>query len=274
MPGPARIIRTYPVTSFAVLACLFGWSIFIAAGLGLGSNPDNMPLGPLLAALVVASCQGRESLGAWGRRLRRWGAPPRWYAVAVLVPIVVHVVNVFLNHLLGAPLPTLAQLSHWPDVPVAFVVMLVMVGIGEEAGWTAFAAPLLLRRSSLFTAWAVLSGVRILWHLPLMVTGEMPWLMGIVGNAAFQMLLLLLFTADGGSWAPAAVWHATLNAFGGAFFFTMVAGTDRDRLGLLLSGAYAVLAVAALVARGRRGDEVGLGALSDPRPHAGDTMAR
>ncbi len=259
MPGPARIIRTYPMTSFAVLACLFGWSVWIAVGLGLASTGDNMPLGPILAALIVASCQGRESLRAWGRRLRGWGAAPRWYAVAVLAPIAVHVVNVLLNHFMGAPLPTLAQLSHWPDVPAAFVMFLVMVGIGEEAGWTAFAAPLLLRRSSLLSTWALLSAVRILWHLPLMISGEMPWLMGIVGNAAFQMLLLLLFTQSGGRWGPAVVWHATLNAFGGAFFFTMVTGADRERLGLLLAAAYAVLAVAALVARRRAGRGAGRG---------------
>jgi membrane protease YdiL (CAAX protease family) len=252
MSALTRIVRTYPITVFAVLACLFGWGIFIAAGLGLGSNPDNMPLGPLLAALVVTSCQGRQELFAWGRRLRRWGAAPKWYVVAVLTPIAVHFVDVLVNHWFGAALPTAAQLSHWPDVPVAFVVMLVMVGIGEEAGWTAFAAPLLLRRNGLLAAWAVLSTVRILWHLPLMLNGEMPWVMGIVGNAAFQMIVLQLFVASGGYWSPAAVWHATLNAFGGAFLFTMVTGADRDRLGLLLAGAYAVLAVVAVVLARRR----------------------
>ncbi len=136
---------------------------------------------------------------------------------------------------------------------MAFLVMLVMVGIGEEAGWTAFAAPLLLSRHGIFGAWVVLSAVRILWHLPLMLNGEMPWVMGIVGNAAFQMIVLQLFTASGGRWCLAAVWHATLNAFGGAFLFTMVSGADRVRLGLLLSGAYAILAVAAVVmSRSRR----------------------
>ena len=39
-----------------------------------------------------------------------------------------------------------------------------------------------------------------------------------------------------------------LNAFGGAFFFSMVSGADRDRLNLLLGLEYAVLALAALVA--------------------------
>lgn len=250
MHAVTRIVRAYPITTFAVLACLFGWGIYIAAAFGLGSNPDNMPLGPLFAALVVTACQGRESLRSWGRRLRSWRAAPKWYALAVLTPIVVHFVNVAVNHWLGAPLPTLAQLAQWTDVPVAFVVMLVMVGIGEEAGWTAFAAPLLLRRHGLLGAWAVLSVIRIVWHLPLMISGEMPWIMGIVGNAAFQMILLQLFTFSGGRWSLAAVWHATLNAFGGAFLFTMVTGADRDRLGLLLAGAYAVIAVVGLLIGG------------------------
>lgn len=262
MPALTRIVRSCPITSFAVLACLFGWSIYVAAGLGFGSHPDNMPLGPLLAALVVASCQGRASLHSWGRRLRGWDAAPRWYAVAVLTPIAVHVVDVMVNHGLGAPLPTAVQLAHWPDVPAAFVVMFVMVGIGEEAGWTAFAAPLLLRRHGLLGAWVVLSTVRILWHLPLMLNGEMPWVMGIVGNAAFQMIVLQLFTASGGRWSLAVVWHATLNAFGGAFLFTMITGADRDRLGLLLAGAYAVLALAAVAAGGGRAR----GATSLPEP--------
>jgi hypothetical protein len=48
------------------------------------------------------------------------------------------------------------------------------------------------------------------------------------------------------------VWHATLNAFGGAFLFAMVSGADRVRLGLLLAAAYAVLAVVVLVVRRRR----------------------
>jgi membrane protease YdiL (CAAX protease family) len=249
MTGPAQIVRRYPMTSFAVLACVLGWSIFIAAALGAGGAPDNMPLGPLVAALVVVACQGRGELRAWGRRLRSWRVAPRWYALAVAVPVVVHVTNVLVNHLAGAPLPTAAQLSHWPDVPVAFVVMLVMVGIGEEAGWTAFAAPLLLRRHGMLGAWAVLSCVRILWHLPLMLNGEMPWVMGIVGNAAFQALLLQLVTAAGGRWSVAAVWHATLNAFGGAFFFTMVSGRDLYHLDLLLTGVYALLAVVVALTR-------------------------
>jgi membrane protease YdiL (CAAX protease family) len=249
------IVRGHPFLVFAALACLFGWSNYIAAWFGLGSNPDNMPLGPLLAALVVTSLQGRDALRSYWHRLRDWRAAPLWYATAVLTPVVVHVGIVVINNWFGAPLPTGAQLAHWPDIVAAFVLMLVAVGVGEEAGWTAFAAPLLLRRHGLVAAWAMLASVRILWHVPLMVNGEMPWLMGILGNAGFQLALLLMFRASG-SWAPAAVWHATLNAFGGAFFFTMVTGADKDRLGLLLGILYAVLAAAALAWTWRRRPEL------------------
>lgn len=111
----------------------------------------------------------------------------------------------------------------------------------------AFAAPLLLRRHSFVVAWAVLSAIRILWHIPLMITGQMSWTMGFVANAAYQLDVLLVVRATGGGWFLVAVWHATLNTFGGSFFTTMVSGADKERLGLLLTAAYVLLAGVALV---------------------------
>jgi hypothetical protein len=256
MISPAHLVRRYPLLSFAVLACLFGWSPYILSAFGLGENPENSPFGPVLAALIVAACQGRPSLAAWWKRIRSWRAAPGWYALAILAPALVHIVNVFINHGLGAPLPTPEQLAHWPEIPVTFLVMLVLVGLGEEGGWTAFAAPVLLRRHGLLGAWAILSALRIFWHLPLMIGGQLPWTVGLVGNASFQLIVLVMMSGSGGRWSLAAVWHATLNAFGGAFFFTMVEGADQDRLGVLLAAAYAVLAIAALVwSRRLRGEQ-------------------
>lgn len=247
MSTPTQLVRTYPISSFALLACLFGWLVYGLAGLGLGSHPENMPLGPALAALVVTSCQGRGALRAWGGSLRRWAASPWLYLLAVGAPIVLHVSIVFVNHLLGAPLPSATQLGAWPEVPVTLLAMLVLVGLGEEAGWTAFAAPILLRRFGLLGAFGVLAPLRILWHLPLMLTGNMPLVVGILGNAGFQLIILQLMRHRRGSWALAAVWHATLNAFGGAFFFTMVTGSDRDHLDILLGLVYGVVGAAALL---------------------------
>jgi len=72
--------------------------------------------------------------------------------------------------------------------------------------------------------------------------------------AGFQLVVLLLLRHRRGSWTLAAVWHAVLNAFGNAFFFSMVSGADRDRLNLLLGLEYAVIgAVALAVFLKRRG---------------------
>ena len=262
----AGFVRRHAFALFTALACLFGWGIFIAAGLGLGSEPDNMPLGPIMAAAIVSALLGRTAFRGWARRLRRWDASPRWYAVAVLAPTAITVGIVLVNHLFGAPLPTADQLSAWPDVLATFVVMLVLVGIGEEAGWSAFAAPLLSNHPFL-VRWAMLAGVRILWHLPLMLAGMLPWAIGIVGNAAWQMIVLCLLDRTDGRWPLAAVWHATLNATSGGFAFTMVAGADKARLGVLLSIAY-VLAAAVMVAVTRptlSSRPLGSG---DGRPHA------
>lgn len=243
------------MSAFAVLACLFGWMVYGLAALGIGSNPENMPLGPAMAALVVTSCQGRAALFAWGRTLRRWVASPWLYAVAISAPIALQVLIVLMNHVLGAPLPTADQLSAWPEVPVTFLAMLLLVGLGEEAGWTAFAAPILLRRHGLWGAFAVLAPLRILWHLPLMATGHMPVVIGLLGNAGFQLIALQIMRHRRGAWTHVAVWHAMVNAIGGAFFFTMVTGADKDRLGMLLGLVYAVVAlltlVPALLRRGR-----------------------
>jgi Type II CAAX prenyl endopeptidase Rce1-like len=247
MPNPAHLVRRYPMVSFAALACLFGWSPYILSALGVGADPENSPFGPVLAVLVVLACQGRHAFAAWWKRIRSWRAAPGWYALALLTPAVVHVVNVLINHGFGAPLPTAGQLSQWTGVPLTFLFMLVYVGLGEEGGWTAFAAPVLMRRHGLIGAWVILSALRIFWHLPLMIGGQMPWSVGILGNAGFQLVVLVMVSASGGTWSLAAVWHASLNAFGGSFFFTMVTGADKARLGVLLAAAYAVLAIAALV---------------------------
>ncbi len=266
MSSLLHLVRRHPLPAFAVLACLFGWLPYGFAALGIGSNPQNMPLGPVLAALVVTSCQGRAALFAWGRTLRRWSASPWLYLVAVVAPIALHVLIVLVNHLLGAPLPTAGQLSAWPEVPITFLVMLVAVGLGEEAGWSAFAAPVLLRRHGLWGAFAVLAPLRIFWHLPLMLTGDMPVLVGLLGNAGFQLIVLQIMRQRRGSWTHAAVWHATLNAFGGASLFTMVTGTDKDRLGTLLALVYALVGLLTLVPallRRARGDQ---------RPDTGSTQ--
>ena len=180
--------------------------------------------------------------------MRTWLAAPRWYLLAVLAPATVTLLLVSANHALGAPWPTADQLADWPQMVGIFVAMLVFVGIGEEAAWMVYVTPILLRRHGLLAACLIGAVMRTLWHLPLMLAGDLSWVLGIVGNLGFSVVMTLLFVASDGRWTLVALWHATLNATGGRFFFRMVTGEDHVRVELLLAGTYAVLAIVAYLA--------------------------
>jgi membrane protease YdiL (CAAX protease family) len=218
----------------------------IVHAMGAGIEVGQFPLGPILAAAIVSAGLGRSGLRQWGRRLRTLRSAPGWYAIAVLAPIAILAAAVVANSALGAPLPTAPQLSQWTGLGGTFLGMLIAIGIGEEAGWTAFAAPLLLERHRFVPAWLILASVRSLWHLPLMLQGDLSWALGIAGNFAFQFLVLWLYRRTG-VWFLAALWHATLNTVGGSFVFQMVEGVDQERLGLLMVAGYWLAAIAVLV---------------------------
>ncbi len=241
-----RPFRTLPLTCFFVLACFFGWIFFIGRALGFDLPAEQLPLGPIIAAAIVTAAVGRPELQTWGRALAKVRASVGWYAVAILLPIAIVSGAVVVNTALGAPVPTAEQLPGAPDLLVEMLVILVFIGIGEEAGWTAYLAPRLLERHVFLKAWLVLSVVRVLWHLPLMLTGDLPLVLGIFGNMAFQMLLLWTFVGSGRVWFLAAIWHTVLNTVGGSFFFTMVDGPDRARLGLLVTAGYVIVALVVL----------------------------
>ncbi len=135
-----RPIRTYPLTAFTILACLFGWVLFIASALGADVSPDGMPLGPIIAAAIVAVSMGRPEVKAWGRQLVTLRTSPGWYVLAGVAPAALMIAAVLVNSAFGAPLPSPTQLAAWTDLPGNFVAILIFIGIGEEAGWMAFAA--------------------------------------------------------------------------------------------------------------------------------------
>lgn len=95
---------------------------------------------------------GRTEVKLWGRQLVTIRALPVWYALAIAAPVAIIIAAVLANSALGAPLPTPSQLGAWPDLLGIFAAFLIVIRIGEEAGWTAFAAPRLLSRHTFIRA--------------------------------------------------------------------------------------------------------------------------
>ena len=81
-------VKRHRLTTFFVLAYALSWWAWILYGLGLFPNPV-ASFGPFLAAIVVlALTQGKAGILGLFRRMVRWRVAPGWYAVALLLPVV------------------------------------------------------------------------------------------------------------------------------------------------------------------------------------------
>jgi uncharacterized protein len=196
--------RRWPLVSFFALAYLFSWW---ASPLHVGGFPL-FPFGPDAAVLVIVSVTvGRAGVRRVLGSLTRWGAAPRWYALALLLPLAVTLLAVYAMRWWGAPQSAMpgvvAFLSYLVVLPLATIIG---GPLGEELGFRGYALPLLQRRHTALVAVGILCVGHAIWHLPLFFAADPPpvgafllgllaggvvlaWLMNCTGNIVLVMLL-------------------------------------------------------------------------------------
>ena len=247
-PRPWAVIRC---CVFTILTLVISWLPVIPYALGLFPGPV-LACGPFLAAIITAAVVGgRKGLRAYFRRLIQWRVGVGWYVLAFLAPVAGWAIVAYVNVLLGAAPPSPAQLASWSSIMTATLIFLVnpFTGAFEEPGWRGYALPLLLRRQSALLASAVVGVMWMVWHVPLFVTGFIPW-----PDAAMIFPLTFVFTAiylrTSGSVLIAFVLHAAFNGAAG-FFVVLFTGDDRVRMYWIMAALCAVIAIAAIVAQPR-----------------------
>jgi hypothetical protein len=105
------LIRRYPLVSFFMLSYALSWWPWILYSLDLSPTP--IAALPFLAAFIVlAVTEGRSGVVRLLRRMVRWRVGLRWYAVALLLPVVVTLTATALNVLVLGARPT----SSWAEV--------------------------------------------------------------------------------------------------------------------------------------------------------------
>jgi uncharacterized protein len=245
--GAASGLARHPLLTFTVLTLVLSWLPVIPYALGLFPAPL-LASGPFLAAIVTAAVVGRrKGLRAYFRRLIRWRVGVGWYVVAFLAPVAGWAIAAYVNVLLGAAPPSPVQLAGWSLIITSTLGFLInpFGGAWEEPGWRGYALPLLLRRHSPLVGSAVLGVLWALWHVPLFLTGFVPW-----PDAALVFALSFVFTAiylrTAGSVLIAFLLHASING-AGEFFLGLFTAGDRVRMYWILAALCAVVVIVAIL---------------------------
>jgi membrane protease YdiL (CAAX protease family) len=247
----AALVRRHPLVTFFVLACAFSWWPWPLYTAGLSPSPI-AGFGPFLAAFVVLPfTHGRAGVMTLLRRMVKWHVRLRWYAVALLSPIVVTGTAAVLNVLLGAQ-PAAAVLAGWPSLFLTFALLLLVPGIGgawEEPGFRGYAIPNLQAKHSALVASLILGGLHVLWHLPLFLIGNIQW-SDVVFVPAWAVVLTWLLNSSGGSVLLLMLTHAMNNTISGGFFSPMFTGADAVRQSWLFAGLWCLVALIVVVVAG------------------------
>jgi uncharacterized protein len=245
-------VRRHPLITFFVLAYALSWWPWILYALDLSPQPI-AGFGPFLAAIVVlAITRGKTGVVALLRRMVRWRVAPVWYTVALLLPLAITVIAAMLNVLLGAQGASSADLGGWPSLIPTFLLLLLVPGLGgawEEPGWRGYALPRLQTGRSALVASLMLGVLWALWHLPLMVVGEVNW-SDLVLVIAVSVVFAWVFNSASGSVLIVMLMHAMNNTISGNFFGPMFSGADSVRQSWLLAALWCAVAIVVVIVAG------------------------
>lgn len=230
---------------FLILTFALSWWTWPLYLQGIDTDPL-LPLGPLVAALIVVPLAGGlTGVKEWLRTGFKWRVRPIWYVVAIGFPIVLTAIPAGLNILLGATPST----ASWPTSLTAFlgnvVLMFIFVGLGEEMGFSSFALPQLLRSRTVLATVAILALTRVVWHLPSFMTGGTEWSVILI-LVPTQLIFTWIFIRSGGSAFLMILAHTSIAAIG-YLFTSLFTGPELTRVVWLQAAAFMIAGLSLLV---------------------------
>lgn len=224
----ASLVDRRPATAFFALTLAISWGLWIPilSALPSASKLAVIPgaFGPALAAATVIRLRG-ESVRAWFGKCLDWRVAPRWYGVALGLPLAFGATMGLILVVAGGRFDAARLASVVPMYPVMLAFTALLGGGQEEFGWRGLALPALQERFDAVTASVVVGVVWAVWHLPLFafdVSGYAgrSFLLYAVVVVGFSLLFTWLYNGTGGSVLLAVAFHGGINAassLGGAF---------------------------------------------------------
>ena len=231
----------YPLLTFFGLVALLSWAVVVPLVLAAGQPVlvGLIAFTPAPAAFLAAALTGgRPGLRELWRRTRLWRISPRWYLIAIGLPLLVHVAAASVSRLMGAPL------SFPAGQFLALTIFTLLLASGEEIGWRGFAIPRMIARFSPLAA-AILFGVlHAAFHLPmylLPLPSELrqasPFWLFILLTVGFSIPGIWLFNRTRGSVPIAILYHWAIN-----MTVLLLSGAPREMIAWLIPVSWMVTA--------------------------------
>jgi membrane protease YdiL (CAAX protease family) len=240
-----QFVNDHPMVTFVPLAYVLSWMTIPFLGDPIGS-------GPFFAAVVVLSLtKGWPGVKSLGRQMIRWRVNWRWYALAILLPIVTAVSASVIAIALGADAPAAGQLATWTEIPVTFLIVLLipLTGPWEEPGFRGFALNRLTETRSVLMAALTIGAIHVFWHTPLFLKGSIP-ASDVVWILAASIVFAFMVIRSGGSVLLAMLMHATNNAVSD-YVSTLFSGGDAVLQGWVRATMWSVIAIVVVLVAGR-----------------------
>jgi membrane protease YdiL (CAAX protease family) len=241
-----RFVNGHPMVTFVVLAYALSW-------VTIPFLEDPIGSGPFFAAVIVLSLtKGWPGVRSLGRQMIQWRVNWRWYALAILLPIVTAVLASVIAVALGADTPTAGQLAAWVEIPINFVIFLLipLTGPWEEPGFRGFALNRLTETRSVLMAALVIGAIHVFWHTPLFLKGSIP-ASDVVWIVAASIVFAFLVIRSGRSVLLAMLMHATNNVVAGEYVSTLFSGDDAVLQGWVRATMWSVIAIVVVLVAGR-----------------------
>ena len=210
-------LKRYDLIVFLVLAFVLAWWLwpFVLA------NPESTPMlpwSPIIAAFIVlALTRGWAGVRDLLRSMVRWRIGLQWYAVALLLPVAITLVALYLNALFGGPTPTVADFAPLSTLPLVFLSTTLINGpFTEEPGWRGFLLPRLQSSYTPVVASLIVGVIWASWHLPLLLsdpTGQRPFLQFFVVVVAQSVVFTWVYNGTRGSVLLVILMHGMFNSF-------------------------------------------------------------
>lgn len=246
------LIKKHSLVVFFVLAYAISWLIWLpqlASAQGFLKTPVSPYLhliggfGPMLAAMIVTGITvGRTGLKELVGRMFRWHVGIVWHLIAWFSLVALFFIAAIIVRITSGVWPDLSrfgQTTEYPQMPLlAYWVVNIIYGWGEETGWRGFALPRLQKNHNALAATFILSLFWALWHLPVFwfVDGFMN--MGIGGAIGWffslwlgAVLMTWLYDSTRGSILIVAVFHGAINIV----FNSPISGDFAGIMGMLIT---------------------------------------